>query len=111
MTQGAGQGPEMRTPTVRDFRVPAYVHEAGPYAQPPGPHPAPPGQYDRPAEPYDRSAEPYDQAADPYTGPPEPYVRSGSYAGGPPHGEAGCPRRRAGGLHADGARSAGHQPR
>ncbi|MBA2807475.1 serine/threonine protein phosphatase [Streptomyces sp. KM273126] len=33
MTQGAGQGPEVRTPTVRDFRVPAYVHEAGPYAQ------------------------------------------------------------------------------
>ncbi|MPY57397.1 serine/threonine protein phosphatase [Streptomyces spongiae] len=32
MTQGAGQGPEVRTPTVRDFRVPAYVHEAGPYA-------------------------------------------------------------------------------
>ncbi|MFJ8939523.1 metallophosphoesterase [Streptomyces sp. NPDC102365] len=91
MTQGAGQGPEMRTPTVRDFRVPAYVHEAGPYAQPPGPHPAPPGPYDRPAEPYDRSAEPYDQAADPYTGPAEPYVRSGSYAGGPPHGEAGVP--------------------
>ena len=26
MTQGAGQGPEVRTPTVRDFRVPAYVH-------------------------------------------------------------------------------------
>ncbi|MGI5196669.1 metallophosphoesterase [Streptomyces sp. CA-288835] len=45
MTQGAGQGPEVRTPTVRDFRVPAYVHEADPYAQPsgpyaqPGPHP------------------------------------------------------------------------
>ncbi|MFJ9585110.1 metallophosphoesterase [Streptomyces acidicola] len=37
MTQGAGQGPEVRTPTVRDFRVPAYVHEAGPYAQ--GTHP------------------------------------------------------------------------
>jgi hypothetical protein len=30
MTQGAGQGPVVRTPTVRDFRVPAYVHEAGP---------------------------------------------------------------------------------
>jgi len=33
MTQGAGQGPEVeRTATVRDFRVPAYVHEAAPYA-------------------------------------------------------------------------------
>lgn len=33
MTQGAGQGPEVeRTATVRDFRVPAYVHETGPYA-------------------------------------------------------------------------------
>lgn len=37
MTQGAGQGPEVRTPTVRDFRVPAYVHEAGPYDH--GTHP------------------------------------------------------------------------
>src|SRR3954466_3448288 len=39
MTQGAGQGPEVvRTDTLRDFRVPAYVHDAGPYAQttPPG---------------------------------------------------------------------------
>ena len=34
MTQGAGQGPEAaRTATLRDFRVPAYVHETGPYAQ------------------------------------------------------------------------------
>ncbi|MBE8471552.1 metallophosphoesterase [Streptomyces justiciae] len=32
MTQGAGQGPEAeRTATLRDFRVPAYVHETGPY--------------------------------------------------------------------------------
>ncbi|MEU6349347.1 metallophosphoesterase [Streptomyces sp. NPDC047072] len=32
MTQGAGQGPEVeRTTTFRDFRVPAYVHETGPY--------------------------------------------------------------------------------
>ncbi|MEU6766449.1 metallophosphoesterase [Streptomyces sp. NPDC046853] len=30
MTQGAGQGPDVRTATLRDFRVPAYVHEAGP---------------------------------------------------------------------------------
>lgn len=64
MTQGAGQGPEVRTPTVRDFRVPAYVHEADPYAQPsgpyaqPGPHPQrpphaqqmPPGEGTRPVE-------------------------------------------------------------
>ncbi|MFC9844241.1 metallophosphoesterase [Streptomyces sp. NPDC060223] len=34
MTQGAGQGPEVaRTATLRDFRVPAYVHETGPFAQ------------------------------------------------------------------------------
>ncbi|WP_425580897.1 metallophosphoesterase [Streptomyces thermoalcalitolerans] len=33
MTQGAGQGPEVeRTATLRDFRVPAYVHGTGPYA-------------------------------------------------------------------------------
>ncbi|WTJ83367.1 metallophosphoesterase [Streptomyces sp. NBC_01538] len=32
MTQGAGQGPEVtRTATSRDFRVPAYVHETGPF--------------------------------------------------------------------------------
>ncbi|GAA3809563.1 metallophosphoesterase [Streptomyces chiangmaiensis] len=39
MTQGAGQGPEAKqAATLRDFRVPAYVHETGPYAQsiPPG---------------------------------------------------------------------------
>jgi hypothetical protein len=45
MTQGAGQGPEVRTPTVRDFRVPAYVHEAGPYG-----HTADPGEAPRPSE-------------------------------------------------------------
>ncbi|MDH6625072.1 hypothetical protein M2271_002876 [Streptomyces sp. LBL] len=34
MTQGAGQGPEVeRTATLRDFRVPAYVHETGPFPQ------------------------------------------------------------------------------
>jgi Calcineurin-like phosphoesterase len=34
MTQGAGQGPEVkRTATLRDFRVPAYVHETGAYGQ------------------------------------------------------------------------------
>ncbi|GAA3042632.1 Ser/Thr/Tyr protein phosphatase SppA [Streptomyces glomeratus] len=47
MTQGAGQGPEAeRTATLRDFRVPAYVHETGPYAQstPPGEVTGPPAQ-------------------------------------------------------------------
>ncbi|MEV0978761.1 metallophosphoesterase [Streptomyces sp. NPDC049915] len=38
MTQGAGQGPEVeRTATLRDFRVPAYVHETGPFGH--GAHP------------------------------------------------------------------------
>ncbi len=57
MTQGAGQGPDARTPTVRDFRVPAYVHGADPYAQPPthaqpGPQAqqTPPGEDTKPAE-------------------------------------------------------------
>ncbi|MGV9941763.1 metallophosphoesterase [Streptomyces sp. NPDC003401] len=46
MTQGAGQGPEVeRTATVRDFRVPAYVHETGPYA-----HSAHPGNAVPPLE-------------------------------------------------------------
>ncbi|MFI9649654.1 metallophosphoesterase [Streptomyces sp. NPDC052040] len=47
MTQGAGQGPEAeRTGTLRDFRVPAYVHETGPYAQS-----TPPGEATGPAAP------------------------------------------------------------
>ncbi|MGQ5634483.1 MULTISPECIES: metallophosphoesterase [unclassified Streptomyces] len=46
MTQGAGQGPEVeRTTTLRDFRVPAYVHETGPYV-----HTAHPGDTAPPAE-------------------------------------------------------------
>ncbi|GGL99330.1 serine/threonine protein kinase [Streptomyces fumigatiscleroticus] len=46
MTQGAGQGPEVeRTATLRDFRVPAYVHETGPYA--PSTHP---GETARPVQ-------------------------------------------------------------
>ncbi|MEU6538895.1 metallophosphoesterase [Streptomyces sp. NPDC047000] len=52
MTQGAGQGPEVeRTATLRDFRVPAYVHETGAYDQEaaPGeagrPLPEPPAEY------------------------------------------------------------------
>ncbi|WP_244951800.1 metallophosphoesterase [Streptomyces spinoverrucosus] len=50
MTQGAGQGPEVeRTATLRDFRVPAYVHETGPYV-----HSAHPGDVVSPvAEPVD----------------------------------------------------------
>lgn len=36
MTQGADQGPGAeRAATVRDFRVPAYIHETGPYAHSP----------------------------------------------------------------------------
>ncbi|MFI6563987.1 metallophosphoesterase [Streptomyces sp. NPDC050534] len=46
MTQGAGQGPEAeRTATLRDFRVPAYVHETGPYG-----HNAHPGDVVPPEE-------------------------------------------------------------
>ncbi|MEU7720365.1 metallophosphoesterase [Streptomyces tibetensis] len=46
MTQGAGQGPEVeRTATLRDFRVPAYVHEAGPYV-----HSVHPGEVAPPPE-------------------------------------------------------------
>ncbi|MFI7320430.1 metallophosphoesterase [Streptomyces venezuelae] len=37
MTQGAGQGPDVRTATLRDFRVPAYIHETT------GPAPVTPG--------------------------------------------------------------------
>lgn len=44
MTQGAGQGPAVRTDTVRDFRVPAYVQQTGkPPAEPPVPSEAPAG--------------------------------------------------------------------
>ncbi|MCX5525174.1 metallophosphoesterase [Streptomyces bobili] len=53
MTQGAGQGPEVeRTATVRDFRVPAYVHETGPYAHSAHPGNAAPS-LDDPLEPPD----------------------------------------------------------
>ncbi|MFE9310294.1 metallophosphoesterase [Streptomyces sp. NPDC088353] len=46
MTQGAGQGPEVeRTATLRDFRVPAYVNETGPYA-----HGTQPAEAVRPSE-------------------------------------------------------------
>jgi hypothetical protein len=45
MTQGAGQEPEAEQATFRDFRVPAYVSEAGPYA-----HSADPGDSSPPPE-------------------------------------------------------------
>ncbi|RII11890.1 diadenosine tetraphosphatase [Streptomyces sp. YIM 130001] len=41
MTQGAGQGPAVRTDTVRDFRVPAYVQQTG---EPPAEPAAPPAE-------------------------------------------------------------------
>ncbi|WP_435851639.1 metallophosphoesterase [Streptomyces umbrinus] len=84
MTQGAGQGPEMRTPTVRDFRVPAYVHEAGPYTQSPGPYP-------QSGEVYDQAAEPYDQAAGGYDGASQQYGQPGPYAQQTPPGEGAGP--------------------
>lgn len=42
MTQGAGQGPDVRTATLRDFRVPAYVHDAVPHHPAPQPPAQPP---------------------------------------------------------------------
>jgi hypothetical protein len=75
MTQGAGQGPEVRTPTVRDFRVPAYVHEAGPYAQSPDPYAQAADVYNpSPGDKYDPSPGVYDQSADPYVQ-PDPHAR------------------------------------
>ncbi|MFD4546378.1 metallophosphoesterase [Streptomyces sp. NPDC058466] len=77
MTQGAGQGPEaVRTATLRDFRVPAYVHETGPYAQD-----TPPGEGVRPAE------EPPEYPAGPspaYPAGPSPEYSSGTSAEYPP---------------------------
>jgi Calcineurin-like phosphoesterase len=54
MTQGAGQGPEVeRTATLRDFRVPAYVHQTGSYAHSPSPgEDAPPSDAERHPEGY-----------------------------------------------------------
>ncbi|WP_373466976.1 metallophosphoesterase [Streptomyces umbrinus] len=88
MTQGAGQGPEMRTPTVRDFRVPAYVHEAGPYTQSPGPYPQSGEVYDQAAEPYDQAR---DQPAGPYGGASGQYEQPGPYAQQTPPGEGAGP--------------------
>ncbi|MEV4035371.1 metallophosphoesterase [Streptomyces umbrinus] len=88
MTQGAGQGPEMRTPTVRDFRVPAYVHEAGPYTQSPGPYPQSGEVYDQAAEPYDQAR---DQAAGAYDGASQQYGQPGPYAQQTPPGEGAVP--------------------
>ncbi|GAA2315378.1 Ser/Thr/Tyr protein phosphatase SppA [Streptomyces kunmingensis] len=39
MTQGAGQGPAARTETLRDFRVPAYVHDVPANVMPTDPVP------------------------------------------------------------------------
>ncbi|MEV5607094.1 metallophosphoesterase [Streptomyces sp. NPDC052225] len=41
MTQGAGQGPAARTETLRDFRVPAYVHDVPANVVPSDPAPGP----------------------------------------------------------------------
>ncbi|NEA39967.1 metallophosphoesterase family protein [Streptomyces sp. SID11385] len=53
MTQGAGQGPAERTPTVRDFRVPAYMPQPEAFADG--------------AEPYPREGDKYADAAQAYT--------------------------------------------
>nr|WP_187370018.1 metallophosphoesterase family protein [Streptomyces boluensis] len=50
MTQGAGQGPAVRTDTVRDFRVPAYVHQGG--EEPAVPAAAPEAAQSMPPEGY-----------------------------------------------------------
>ncbi|MGY0025301.1 metallophosphoesterase [Streptomyces sp. cg35] len=42
MTQGAGQGPAARTETLRDFRVPAYVHDVPANVVPADPVPGSP---------------------------------------------------------------------
>ncbi|MEV1020100.1 metallophosphoesterase [Streptomyces sp. NPDC050264] len=42
MTQGAGQGPAARTETLRDFRVPAYVHDVPANVLPTDPVPGSP---------------------------------------------------------------------
>ncbi|MDL2080428.1 metallophosphoesterase [Streptomyces sp. GXMU-J15] len=72
MTQGAGQGPEVeRTATLRDFRVPAYVHETGPYGQPA--HPQAPGT------PHAHGTPPVPQGTAPHGAPADPY---GGHPGG-----------------------------
>ncbi len=48
MTQGAGQGPVVRTDTVRDFRVPAYVHQSGGFDEAAEPEGYTPTQRDLP---------------------------------------------------------------
>ncbi|MFE5208831.1 metallophosphoesterase [Streptomyces sp. NPDC056600] len=65
MTQGAGRGPEVeRTATLRDFRVPAYVHEPVPHTAaviPPAPvPPASAAHGEPPAEPHPGSVPPED---------------------------------------------------
>ncbi|MFJ9039824.1 metallophosphoesterase [Streptomyces sp. NPDC102406] len=48
MTQGAGQGPAARTETLRDFRVPAYVHDVPANVMPTDPVPGSPEAADYP---------------------------------------------------------------
>ncbi|MEW2268265.1 metallophosphoesterase [Streptomyces sp. NPDC047868] len=78
----------MRTPTARDVRVPAYVHEAGPYTQSPGPYPQSGEVYDQAAEPYDQAR---DQAAGAYDGASQQYGQPGPYAQQTPPGEGAGP--------------------
>ncbi|WP_408056348.1 metallophosphoesterase [Streptomyces mesophilus] len=62
MTQGAGQGPVVRTDTVRDFRVPAYVQQTAGFGEAP--------------ERFGDAAEHFGDAADRFgdTGEPEGYT-------------------------------------
>ncbi|MEI5098947.1 hypothetical protein RB200_10230 [Streptomyces sp. PmtG] len=87
MTQGAGQGPEVRTATLRDFRVPAYVYEG---VRETGNHPAEQGADDRArgaerahgtrgrSRRHDRSRTPGIRSAPPGVRPTPPRVRSGA---------------------------------
>ncbi|WP_030193400.1 metallophosphoesterase [Streptomyces sp. NRRL S-87] len=95
MTQGAGQGPAMRTETLRDFRVPAV--EYGPYGSAPAPAPGTPAGYEggtgygaTPAAAYESGAvPPYEGAVragyEPGTAPAAPYGAEATPAA-PPHG-------------------------
>ncbi|MFI1441057.1 metallophosphoesterase [Streptomyces fructofermentans] len=91
MTQGAGQGPAVRTPTVRDFRVPAYVHEAGPYAQSAGPYPHPDEVYDQTADPYPEAPAPYADVPGARAEAPAPHAVPGSHPGRADVGEGAGP--------------------
>ncbi|WP_223280909.1 metallophosphoesterase family protein [Streptomyces antnestii] len=77
MTQGAGQGPEVRTATLRDFRVPAYVHDVPAYVQEPGPDLEAPVL----SAPVQASSDPRRKDASYEDGPyPEPSYAEPSYA-------------------------------